>query len=542
MLTYADGKTAQFMPGTVDFFDLAKYKDNVGKDYKRLVFYLCTVEDNLISNGLDGHIELEPLTKVGRMDNDPGSDIIVGACEFTENIGLQPLQGSSFHDIDNGAFASTSRAAEIATQEDSHLLSSLWSVEENSSSAPEHAPPPVSQPQTELTYGQKMMNLSAVFHGDDDDIVILAVRRRRIWADTYQKCRRLFVDGIKHIQVQFIGEEAVDTGGPMKEFFSLVFDEAKKFLMCTGDGQAFTLLHDIEKTRNDYFRLFGQLIAVALLEGCAGPRCMIPSVVSRLLNGPFIQPTLNDIPDLELQEKLQDLLSAVNEEEFQSKIDSFPERFNFGVTRMKVDFSEREELIKDIAQHCCISVCNEELVEIRKGLEAIGLLEVLEQHYDESKHEFLVPAMQKAGDIMSLFKEIRYFKGAAGDTAAEKKREQEEDIVYNLTNFLESLQHDGAMDLPLILLDEDGMEEQTTMKITIEEVCRFLTGSKFVTTSMVGQGSITFDHDGRIGAVEAHTCNVRLTFPVTERYYGSQDVFISSFTEDMRSGPGFGMV
>ena len=101
---------------------------------------------------------------------------------------------------------------------------------------------------------------------------------------------------------------------------------------------------------------------------------MIPSVVSRLLNGPFIQPTLNDIPDLELQEKLQDLLSAVNEEEFQSKVDSFPERFNFGVTRMKVHFSEREELIKDIAQHCCISVCNEELLEIRKGLEAIGFI------------------------------------------------------------------------------------------------------------------------------------------------------------------------
>ena len=139
--------------------------------------------------------------------------------------------------------------------------------------------------------------------------------------------------------------------------------------------------------------------------------------------------------------------------------------------------------------------------------------------------------MQKAGDVVSLFKEIRYFKGAAGDTAADKKREQEEDIVYNLTNFLESLQHDRAMDLPLIVLDEDGIEEQTTMKITIEEVCRCLTGSKFVTTSTVGQGSITFDHDGRIGAVEANTCNLRLTFPVTERYYGSQDVFISSFTD-----------
>ena len=58
------------------------------------------MEDNLLSNCLDGHIEVEPLTKVGMMDNDPGSGIIVGDCEFTENIGLQQLQESSLHDID----------------------------------------------------------------------------------------------------------------------------------------------------------------------------------------------------------------------------------------------------------------------------------------------------------------------------------------------------------------------------------------------------------------------------------------------------------
>lgn len=564
MLAYADGKTAEFMPGTTDLFNLAMYKENVGKDYKRLVFYLCTVEDNLISNGWDAPIEPEPLAKVGRMDSG----------EFTESVGLQPLQGDRFlQDIvsryadefefsseascatgssagvstativlpaDNGIFASSPRAAENGTQNNNQVL---WSSEQSSSSAPEQAPVSLVEMERELTYSQRMFNLGSAFHGDDDDAVILAVRRRRIWADTYQKCKRLFVDGIKPIQVRFIGEEAVDTGGPIKELFSLVFDEAKKFLMCTGDGIAFTLLHDIEKTRNGYFRLFGELIAVALLQGCAGPRCMIPSVVSRLLNGPVIQPSAHDIPDLDIQDKLKDLLSAVDEKDFQLKIDAFPERFNFGVTRMKVKYSDREELIKDIAQHCCISICHEEILEMRKGLDVIGLLQILELHYDEAKNEFLLPAMQKADDIMSLFKNIRYLEEKeANSTADKKKRDREEDIVYNLTNFLESLQHDGAMDLPLIVLDEDGVEEQTTIKITLEEVCRFFTGSKFVTTSMVGQGSITFDHDGRIGSVEAHTCNVQLTFPVTKRYYGSEDGFINSFTEDMRSGSGFGMV
>ena len=52
-----------------------------------------------------------------------------------------------------------------------------------------------------------------------------------------------------------------------------------------------------------------------------------------------------------------------------------------------------------------------------------------------STMHFLLP-VQKACDIMSLFQEIKYFKGAEGDTDGEKKRELGEDIVCNLTNFL----------------------------------------------------------------------------------------------------------
>ena len=45
MLVFEDGKQAQFLPGTVEFFNLPRYHEEIGKDYKRIVLYLCTTTD-----------------------------------------------------------------------------------------------------------------------------------------------------------------------------------------------------------------------------------------------------------------------------------------------------------------------------------------------------------------------------------------------------------------------------------------------------------------------------------------------------------------
>lgn len=45
-LVYEDGTNAQFLPGqTKHFFDLEKYRQEYGKDYKSIVLYLCETDD-----------------------------------------------------------------------------------------------------------------------------------------------------------------------------------------------------------------------------------------------------------------------------------------------------------------------------------------------------------------------------------------------------------------------------------------------------------------------------------------------------------------
>lgn len=51
MLLFEAGKSAQFLPGTVDLLTLKRHQDEIGRDYKRIVLYLCTEEDYQLSNG-----------------------------------------------------------------------------------------------------------------------------------------------------------------------------------------------------------------------------------------------------------------------------------------------------------------------------------------------------------------------------------------------------------------------------------------------------------------------------------------------------------
>lgn len=110
---------------------------------------------------------------------------------------------------------------------------------------------------------------------------------------------------MRPIKVKFVGEEANDVGGPLKEFFSILFDDAKNYLMCSGSGSGFTSLHDLEKVKNGDFLLLGNLFGLALISGCAGPRCLMPCVVSKMFSRENnIVFKVEDIPELSLQLKL----------------------------------------------------------------------------------------------------------------------------------------------------------------------------------------------------------------------------------------------
>jgi len=63
-----------------------------------------------------------------------------------------------------------------------------------------------------------------ILSADKDDVFRLKVRRRCIWEDALNYFRR-GIPVSKHLHVSFLGEPAVDAGGPLREFFHLLLGE-----------------------------------------------------------------------------------------------------------------------------------------------------------------------------------------------------------------------------------------------------------------------------------------------------------------------------
>ena len=72
------------------------------------------------------------------------------------------------------------------------------------------------------------------------------------------------------------------------------------------------------------------------------------------------------------------LSSCADEDTFQNVLNEFPERYTMGVTTPFLHLStDKDNVIKNIIHHCCISSCLEEIRSVQKGMSTLGVSIVL---------------------------------------------------------------------------------------------------------------------------------------------------------------------
>ena len=105
--------------------------------------------------------------------------------------------------------------------------------------------------------------------------IVFQVRRRQILNDVLKKMKIFFSNKeLSKIKVEFVSfskvESGVDTGGPGRELFALLYEQAVGMLM-EGELGQHVLLHDLVRLENQDFFTYGQCIALALLHGYDSP-------------------------------------------------------------------------------------------------------------------------------------------------------------------------------------------------------------------------------------------------------------------------------
>ena len=67
---------------------------------------------------------------------------------------------------------------------------------------------------------------------------------------------------------------------------------------------------------------------------------------------------INNVPDLDVKQKLQQIIECADKDSFNAILKEFPERYSAGVVKQNVNFEELNSFIADICLHYCISQCS----------------------------------------------------------------------------------------------------------------------------------------------------------------------------------------
>ena len=350
VLLYPDFKEVLYLPGSSNAFQLDKYKHDLAKPYLQILFYLCMLLHFEKGQPSSGKKKLSP-KKPELPSIKEGDDLLFDEfADFYSNLETIDLSIPS----SNCSVVSSSDKATSAqhmvyqppprdtneellgiSNEDLPEIFNLLKSEPSKSAFGDDSAE--SEDVKLLTYAEKLKKLSSIFKSHES--VEICVRRRRIWEDSVQTLKRLFKDGIKPFHIRSVGEKAVDHGGQFKEYFTLLFDEAKHQLLCTGGNLGFTFLHDIQKLKNGEFYLFRFVVLRGHLEGMWWRKMLFALSCAEYF--------LRNIYE--------------TEDEFQSIVDTFPERFGFVATKFVISFTEKSGFIQQITQHFCFSMCSEEI-------------------------------------------------------------------------------------------------------------------------------------------------------------------------------------
>ena len=143
---------------------------------------------------------------------------------------------------------------------------------------------------------------------DIDGIYEVEIKRRKIREHTNIKLKRQLKSSLKPIRIVFIGEPEFNEGGPPR-IFHIVLDAAARNIM-QGTSSSFTLLYDVKKLNNGDIDRFGLLIALALTKN------MQELLVFALLDLLIDDGNIEDIPDFDIQTKLQERSRSAYEDTF----------------------------------------------------------------------------------------------------------------------------------------------------------------------------------------------------------------------------------
>ena len=147
---------------------------------------------------------------------------------------------------------------------------------------------------------------------DNEDVQGVHIRRSHVFSDALRQFSKRSFDVCKMLKVQFIGEEAIDEGGPRREFFNLLTRKIFKSSLFAGFPNQVVPAHNVQAVANSTYYTIGKMISTCIIQGGEAPACFAKAVADYLVFDRICSPVcIEDIPDYEVQECLRQVCNIM---------------------------------------------------------------------------------------------------------------------------------------------------------------------------------------------------------------------------------------
>ena len=133
------------------------------------------------------------------------------------------------------------------------------------------------------------------------------VRRRELLQDAFRQFKRTSFDVTKMLRITFLGESAVDGGGPCREFFRLLLADLFTVSgLFVGYPSSVTAAHNVVSLENGDFAIAAKVVVTSIVQGGLAPHCFSAAIADFIVYGEVRSPVnLNDIADSDVREKMK---------------------------------------------------------------------------------------------------------------------------------------------------------------------------------------------------------------------------------------------
>ncbi|XP_054886903.1 uncharacterized protein LOC129360602, partial [Poeciliopsis prolifica] len=342
LLLYPDGTEVINIPGTQTPFTLAAYKAEVGKTYQRICLFLCLKRDfeevGKLSDLSDSDPEIvirkssdfdladtlpwEPMDESSRLQQVAETHNGVGdlalANEVKQVMDLDdnsnnpstsecvPVQSSCYRDY-------TNLFEPIVIDDDDDDNDGIEYLTEDK----KQDLPPEEHAETNVQPHDIIAELAMGI--DHKKVSRFNICRTDVWDGAVRGFQRSTYSDKNDMFIKFNDdagwlEEGLDTGGPRREFLTLLMAILRNRPIFDGPPESRYIVCNSRAAREDEYFLAGKMIAVCIVHGGPAPHFLSKNLVNYMIGNPSFSATVEDVKDEEIGKVLKQVLEADSDE------------------------------------------------------------------------------------------------------------------------------------------------------------------------------------------------------------------------------------